>query len=254
MTSSLAFALLPFLGALAGGYLVYRWQRDLHPWLSFSGGLLLGVAFLDLWPEAVELALENGGDVVTLGWIVIVAILTFHFLDRAFSLHAHHEDEHGHADEPCHNPKHARVHLWIRAGGMCVHRFFDGLAIGGGFAVSEHLGIVVASAVAIHSFADGMSMMAVFKQALRAQSRLVLGLLFTGSLAPLLGAALAGVIVVSAAAMAKILAFFVGFFLFLSLSELLPQAHALPHTRRLGFVLTVLGVVLVWGVGLVVQI
>lgn len=254
MISSVLFACLPFLGAFAGGYLVYRWKRDLHPWLSLSGGLLLGVALLDLLPEAFEQAGEQGVAFSLLGWIVILAILLFHFLDRAFSFHAHHEDGHGHEDEPCHNPTHAKVRLWVRAGGMCLHRFFDGLAIGGGFAVSDHLGFLIAAAVTIHSFADGMSLVAVLKNALRQHSRIVLGLLLVSSVAPLLGALLAGIVVVSGATMVKVLAFFAGFFLFLSLSELLPQAHALPHTRRLGFALTVLGVVLVWFVGLVVHV
>ena len=254
MFSQIAFAFLPFIGAFLGGYIVYHWKRDLHPWLSLSGGLLLGVALLDLLPEAFEQAAEQGREFHELGWIIIAAILAFHFLDRAFSLHAHHEEEHGHADEPCHNPTHATVRLWVRAVGMCLHRFFDGLAIGGGFAVSQYLGILVATAVALHSFADGMSLVAVLKNALQKNSRVVLGLLLISSVAPILGAAVAGLVTISPVFMANVLSFFVGFFLFLSLSELLPQAHALPHTRRLGFVLTIIGVVSVWLVGMVIHV
>ncbi len=248
---SLVLTFFPFVAAFLGGYAVYRWKQDLHPWLSLSGGLLLGVALLDVLPEAMELALENGREPHLVGWIVIASVLVFHAIDRLFGVHAHHEGVHEHDDEDvCHNDAHTRAKIWARSFGMILHRFCDGLAIGGGFLLDPKIGSLIAAAMTLHGFADGMSIVAVLKEALHTRRRLLLGLLSVAVLAPLFGAGLAFLLPVSSLVLMVVLAWLAGFFLFLSLSELLPQAHASVTGRRSGLLLTLLGVVIVGVAGL----
>lgn len=250
---SLILTLFPFAAAFLGGYVVYRWKQDLHPWLSLSGGLLLGVALLDVLPEAIELALENGYEVHTVGWIAIASVLLFHTVDRLFGVHAHHEGVHEHDhdhDDPCHNQAHTTTKVWARSSGLILHRFCDGLAIGGGFLLDPKIGALIAAAMTLHGFADGMSIVAVLKEALQNRKGFLIGLLLLAVIAPLVGSLLAFVFPLSPFVLVAILAWLAGFFLFLSLSELLPQAHASAKARHSGLLLTLLGVVIVGLAGL----
>ncbi len=236
---SLALTFLPLLAAFFGGYVVYRWKQDLHPWLSLSGGLLLGVALLDVVPEAIELAIEYGYEVHLVGWVAVCSILFFHTIDRLFGVHVHTD-----ADEACHNHEHAPAKMWTRSSGMILHRFADGLAIGAGFLVSPSVGALITAAMTLHGFADGMSIVAVFRDAMKRKSTTLLVLLGMAVMAPLFGAATAYFYPISPFALVIIMAWLAGFFLFLSLSELLPQAHASARLRSSGLLLTVFGVLL----------
>jgi zinc transporter ZupT len=243
----LLLSLLPVCSTLLGGYIVYRWKRDLHPWLSLSGGVLLGVAFLDLLPEALEYGETAGLAVVSILGTTLLGIVLFHLLDRIFSVHAHHEDAHGQLEEPCDNARHTKTKTWAKAGGMIVHSFFDGLVIGGGFAVDVNLGLLVTLAVIMHDFSDGMSIVTVLRNGLHdATHRIILPFLMLGALAPFAGSLVGMLIAPSVTILALLLALFAGFFTFLALSELLPQAHAGPRApHRLSLALTIVGILIV---------
>ena len=248
---SLLITLLPLAAAFIGGYVVYRWKQDLHPWLSLSGGLLLGVALLDVLPEAMEMAAEQGIELHLIGWIALGSILFFHAVDRLFGVHAHHEGVHEHTDEDhCHNASHVNAKLWVRASGMVLHRFTDGLAIGSGFLVDPKIGALIAGAMTLHGFADGMSIVAVLKDVLRGRQTFLLGLLSIAVAAPLLGASVALFLPLSSVVLLVLLAWLAGFFLFLSLAELLPQAHASGKASRASLWLTFVGVGIVGLAGL----
>jgi zinc and cadmium transporter len=118
------------------------------------------------------------------------------------------------------------------------------LAIGAGFLVDAAVGSLIAAAMTLHGFADGMSIVAVFRDAMRQKKPLLLGLLGVVVMAPLFGAVLAFAYPVSPLILLVLMAWLAGFFLFLSLSELLPQAHASARLRSSGLWLTVLGVLL----------
>lgn len=243
---SFLLSLLPFLAAFLGGLVVYRWKRDLHPWLSLSGGLLLGVALLDVLPEAIELAQEQGYEPHLVGWIAIISILLFHAIDRLVGVHAHHHGVHEHEDEEdCHNQTHLSAKVWTRSFGLILHRFCDGLAIGGGILLDPKIGILIAGAMTLHGFGDGMSVVAVLKEAIQSRRQWLWGLLSLAVLAPFLGAFVAFLLPISPVVLMGILSWLAGFFLFLSLSELLPQAHASSASRGTGLLLTVLGVLVV---------
>lgn len=242
---SILAPVLPVVSTLLGGYAVYRWKRDLHPWLSFSGGVLLGVAFLDLLPEAIDQAAQFGIEPQTLFLGTLFAILLFHILDRTLSFHAHHEHVDGKPAEPCENDRHRQSKSVIRASSMILHSVLDGVAIGGGFAVNLNLGILVLLAVIMHDFSDGMSTVTMLKQGLGHGHRWILPFLVMDAVAPFIGAFLGRFLAPNGSIIAFMLAGFAGFFLFLALSDLLPQAHSGRMSRQFGFFLTVLGVGLV---------
>ena len=241
--SFLPFIFLPVLSTIVGGCAVFFWKKDLHPWLSLSGGVLLGVAFLDLLPEAVTRGLEAGWNVSVVLAATLGSVIFFHLLDIAFGWHGHHEHPREDPVESCENKRHRENAGWIRAGSMVAHSFLDGIAIGGGFAADARLGALVTLAVVMHDFSDGMSTVTVLRHALGEKRRGIFSLLVADALAPFVGAFIGTKLAPSLSALAILLASFSGFFIFLSLSELLPQAHQGRMSRRLGFGLTLLGVI-----------
>ena len=243
--SILPLIILPVISTTIGGCAVYYWKKDLHPWLSLSGGVLLGVAFLDLLPEALEQGERVGLALTTVLSATLIATLFFHLLDLALGFHSHHEHTNALPMEPCDNTRHRATAGWIRASSMIVHSLLDGIAIGGGFAADVRLGLLVTLAVVMHDFSDGMSTVTLLRHALGRRHSSIIPLLVADALAPFVGA-LAGLrLAPSAAALAMMLASFSGFFLFLSLSELLPQAHRGRMSRKMGFALTLIGVLAV---------
>lgn len=244
--SPLIFAVFPIFSTFVGGYAVYRWKRDLHPWLSLSGGVLLGVAFLDLLPEALSLAGRAHIDDQQLLLATLGAIILLHLIDTVFRFHGHHEHAHGQLEEPCGNEMHIHAKAWVRAGGLVLHSLCDGLAIGGGFAADVRLGLFVTMAVVLHDFSDGMSTVTILRNAFGPKHRTILPVLALDAIAPFVGSFVGLVLAPSVGIIAYLLAGFSGMFIFLALSELLPLAHAGKLSRHASLGLTLIGVIFVY--------
>lgn len=141
----LVFTFLGSILSLIGGViLLYKEKfavKSSHFLASFAAGALLGVAFLDLLPEASEHAEELGLEVNVFLW-TLIGLLAFFLLERFIHwFHHHHEHTQKHI-------KQTTVPLVIIGDG--VHNFIDGVAIAATFMVSIPLGIVTAIAVAAH--------------------------------------------------------------------------------------------------------
>lgn len=228
---------IPIFATLLGGWIVWRTRSHLRPWLSLSGGIILGLVYFDLLPEAFEHAAELSIEPHTIGMVIVGAILLFHILDKLFDYHGHEGHEHD-----CHNDKHRSLNSWLRVGGMGFHAFLDGLAIGGGFAANERLGILVTLALALHKLSDGMSLVTLIKLRHGFDKRRAAISLSLLTVLPILGLILGTSLQPSELIVTLFLAFLAGFFTHLSLSELLPEAHE-EKPYRFGLVLTVIGLV-----------
>src|SRR5688572_1015424 len=95
---SAVYALSAFVMTLAGGLFAFRYRRSLLYIMAFSAGLLIGVAFLDLIPEIVEIASENALDVRDLMIVVIAGFVGIFLLEKLTIIHS----EKGH-DSPGHH-------------------------------------------------------------------------------------------------------------------------------------------------------
>src|SRR5262245_34721153 len=115
-----------FFSTLLGGLLALRLKDRLHLILGFSAGAIIGVAFFDLIPEALETAGESySPQVITT--IIALGFVLYLILDRLIVLHRHHE----------HDDDHTHTHRGIfGAGSLSVHSFLDGMGIGLSFQVS----------------------------------------------------------------------------------------------------------------------
>ena len=228
---SAVWALLAFAMTLAGGAFAWRYQRYLHAIMAFSSGLLIGVVFLDLVPEIVEIAHDRALDVRMLMVIVIAGFVAIFLLEKLTIIHS--EKTHG-------APGHHHAVGLAGAIGLSFHSFLDGLAIGVGFQAGREVGFIVLVAVLAHDFADGLNTVT-FMLATRNSRWRTIALLIVDALAPVAGALLAGFLRIEPQMIAFQLAFFAGFLLYLGASDLLPQVHERPRFPLIFF--TIAGLV-----------
>jgi ZIP family zinc transporter len=220
-----------FLSTLLGGMFALRFKDKLHLVLGFSAGAVIGVAFFDLLPEALELGARQFSVTSQLS-VVALGFFAYLLLDRLifFRTHAH---DHGDSSHP-HSHRSS-----LGASALILHSFLDGLAIGLAFQVSSAVGWVVAVAVLVHDFSDGINTVGYILKSgasgIRAKSWL-----FVDALAPVLGAGSTLFFTVPQAALAIILSLFAGFFLYIGASDLIPESHH-GHPRFLTTVMTLLG-------------
>jgi ZIP family zinc transporter len=219
-----------FLATYIGGTFAVRFRDHLHLILGFSAGAVIGVAFFDLLPEAVELAAKYFEPrVLTLA--VASGFLFYLAIDRLILLHTHEEDSEAHAKN--------MQRGMLGAGTLSIHSFLDGVAIGFGFQVSPAVGLIVAAAVLTHDFSDGINTVnLVLKNG--GTKRMALKWLFVDAIAPVLGVLSTLLITIPEQYLGIVLAVFAGCFIYLSASDLIPESHH-RHPRILTTVMTLLG-------------
>jgi len=117
--------------------------------VSYAIGALLGAAFLEILPHA----LEHSSSPEALTGTVLAGIMGFFILEKLVlwrHCHTEHCEAHGtEAFAPTQQHDHGRSGLMITVGDT-VHNFVDGVAIAAAFLVDIKLGVVTAFAIAAH--------------------------------------------------------------------------------------------------------
>jgi zinc transporter ZupT len=230
----LLIALLAVIATVLGGLFALHFKDKLHMVLGFSAGAVLGVAFFDLLPEALNLGSQH----YTLSFIttlIALGFLAFMIIDRLVSIHAHTDDDN------CENENHRGR---VGAFALSIHSFLDGAAIGLAFQVSPAVGAIVAAAVLAHDFSDGINTVNLI---LKNQGSKVQALkwLAADALAPLLGVLASFLFHFSESTLGLILAIFCGFFLYIGASDLLPESHH-QHPSAVTTLATLAGVAVLY--------
>jgi zinc transporter ZupT len=196
-------AILAFLSTMFGGYIAFKYKRFIHIFSGLTAGTLLALIFIEIIPEVIEL---NNSKFVLLS--VISGFIIFHIIEKIFSLHNHHEDDHEH-----HNHLSSKK---VGAWALILHSLFDGVAIGLAYNVSPSFGLIVAIGVIAHDFSDG------FNTVNLSHSK---RLLFLDSIAPILGIIIGSYFMFSDKIMSVLFGIFAGILLYVSTSDILPEAH-----------------------------
>lgn len=215
MTAALFFSVASVLFTLAGGALLLRnrpWaEKHLWRFLAFGSGVLLGMTFLHLLPEAWHL------DARWAGGSVLAAFVLFFVVEEFTVVHACSE-----ISENCH------VHtLGLSAFvALFLHSLTDGLAMAFSFLSSRSLGLVVSGAVLVHKFSDGITLSSLFLGQGHSVRR---AWIMTGalSLATPLGVAagLSSAAWLTPTVLAVLLGQAAGGFLYVSTADILPRLH-----------------------------
>lgn len=223
---------------MIGGSFAIRFKDKLHLILGFSAGAVIGVALFDLLPEAIDL----GGkffEPSTITAFVAFGFFTYLVLDRLIFLHSH-DDGHTHGGD---NQKH--IHRgFLGAGSLSVHSFLDGVAIGLAFQVSAAIGAIVAIAVLVHDFSDGINTVNVILKN-SGDKKTAFKFLMLDAAAPVLGVLSTSFFTLPERALGIVLAVFSGFFLYIGASDLIPESHH-AHPKFMTTFMTLLGMAVLY--------
>ena len=233
---ALLFSSLTFLSTLVGGLFGIKKREQLHYIESFTAGVLLGVCFFDIVPQAFRITNSLGSEPTPMLVALVTGFLIFHVLEKAILIHHSHEAEY--ADH-----KHPSVGLF-GAFGLAFHSFLDGVGIGVGFQVGPNVGLLIAIAVIAHDFSDGLNTIALML-AHKNTTRKTVTLLLVDAAAPVVGVVSTFVFQFPKSWLVLYLGFFAGFLLYIGASDLLPEAHS-KHSSWPMLGLTALGVVFIF--------
>ncbi len=226
-------SLATLVATLLGGLFALKFKDKLHLILGFSAGAVIGVAFFDLLPEAIELG-KSKFEISVITSIVALGFAIYMLLDRFIVLHSDHDEHDGH--------NHHRGILG--AGSLAFHSFLDGAAIGLAFQVSSAVGSIVAVAVLVHDFSDGINTVNLILKSGGDRAKAFKWLLLD-AIAPVLGVLSTRFFSLPEASLGIILAVFCGFFLYIGASELLPESHH-SHPHKATTFMTLLGIAVLY--------
>ena len=134
---SVIMSRIPFVFKNAGSHL--------HAMLALSTGIMLGVLFLLILPEAVEESGEAGLSMVGIFSIILVGFLAVYVIN--FMLNVRNGNEHTH-----------EFTSKAAFGGLAIHAVFDGISLAAGFAAGENVGMVILVAMCVHKCAEVFSL------------------------------------------------------------------------------------------------
>ncbi len=206
----LALAVGACTATMIGGLSALKLKSLLPIAMGFSAGAVIGVAFFDLAPEALEAGKGIWGP-RTLLTVAALGFFLYAVLDRLVARH----DCEGQAGP---------ARGWLGAASFSAHSVMDGFALGLAFQANRDIGLIVAAAVLSHDFADGLNTVTVVTR--NGGSRgFALRWLAVDAAAPVLGASLSLLFTPGIGTLALLLALFCGFFLHIGASGLLPESH-----------------------------
>lgn len=240
-------------------------QNWINPLISFAIGALLGAAFLDILPHALENSSAH-----TVAGTVLAGILGFFILEKlVLWRHCHFEecevhdpptlgiapDAHSHSHSHGHSHGHAnddrgRSGMMILIGDS-FHNFVDGVLIAAAFMQSPALGVVTATAVIAHEVPQEVGDFLILLHSGYSKAR-AFALNLLSSLAMLVGALIAYfALQVVEGAIDILLALAAASMIYVAVADLIPGLHKRPELRATAqqVVLILLGIFTVWGVG-----
>ena len=204
---------------------------------AFAAGILLALAFVDLFPEGLELA----GEAAIAGFIGGFVLL---FLTEVFTrAHTHHAPEDRVA-------KHA---LGPFVSGLAIHNFADGFVLGVGAKASAITSWLVGLGVLVHQIPVGISLAAVFVAARASGPRVIRTAVLLGLAIPLAAGLTLALPVPGDRALGLLTGVAGGVLAYVGAAHLLPEAQAEHPSKGVGvlfaatLVLTAGGLMLVPG-------
>lgn len=225
------------------GILIFLKEKTLNRILfylvSFAAGTLLGAAFFDLLPEALESSSKNAVPVS-----IMLGILSFFILEKFLSWHHHHTEK---------EEVHSFAYMNIIGDG--IHNLLDGAVIAVSFLNSTVIGISATIAIIAHEIPQEIGDFAVLLYGGFSKAK-ALVYNFLTALTAVVGALLAYFYSSSIEGFGSYMtAFAAGGFIYIASTDLIPEIQKEKGLRKsfLQFVLMMLGILLIWSVGKVFE-
>jgi zinc and cadmium transporter len=254
---------VPFLGRVT--------HSRLQLYLSLSAGVMLGASFFHVMPDAMEMAGAS------FGWWMALGVVGLFCIERFIAPHSHEissklQQEHEHEPGCEHDHEHRAapsVAGWMAVLGLTIHTFMNGVGLAGAVKFDADKGsagvwvlpgLALFLAIALHKPADALAISTVLTRRGVGRGKLTLVQLGFAAMVPLGAAAFMQTsdwLAQEKDAQERLnqltgaaLAFSAGTFLFIALSDLLPEVQFHRHDRVPLSLALVLGVVLMGGIAL----
>jgi zinc and cadmium transporter len=235
--------------SLLGGSVPFL-QRVSHSrlqlYLSLSAGVMLGASFFHVMPDAIEMAGSG------FGWWMALGAVGLFCIERFIAPHSHEvssklQQEHEHEPGCEHDHEHRAappVAGWMAVLGLTIHTFLNGVGLAGAgqFDIEKGLsaeralpGLALFLAIALHKPADALAISTVLSRRGVERSKLWLVQIGFALMVPLGAAAFLWTSGRLAESLQNqltgaALAFSAGTFLFIALSDLLPEVQFHRHS------------------------
>ena len=209
-------------------------KKTLFFFVSFAAGTLLGAAFLDLLPEALESGFKE-----TIPMFILLGILSFFILEKFLYWHHHHA---GHEKEEVHG------FTYLNIIGDGIHNFLDGAVIAISFLNSTALGVVATIAIIAHEIPQEIGDFAILIYGGFSKAKALIYNFLT-ALTAVVGALVAFFYSsLMQNSSTYITAFAAGGFIYIASTDLIPVIQKERDLKKsfLQFILLLLGVLLIW--------
>lgn len=140
LVSTFLISLISFIGVLFFFLRENLLNKILLILVAFSAGALLGGAFLQLIPEAIDRVGLEETSILKIFIYLLIGFCAFFILENFIRWHHHHVIQH---------PEIMPFSYLILISDS-IHNFIDGLIIAGSFVISFPIGLVTTLAVALH--------------------------------------------------------------------------------------------------------
>jgi zinc and cadmium transporter len=256
LAASLFGGSVPFLGKVT--------HSRLQMYLSLSAGVMLGACFFHIMPEAMEM---SG---TWFGWWMALGVVGLFCIERFIAPHSHEvssELQQEHTHEPGCEHDHAHraapsVAGWMAVLGLTIHTFMNGVGLAGAVKSAETdspglavlPGLAMFLAIVLHKPADALAISMVLSRKGVERARLSLVQLGFALMVPV---GVATFLLTSGAITQEMdiqltgfaLSFSAGTFLFIALSDLLPEVQFHRHDRVPLSLALIAGVLLMGAIG-----
>src|SRR5438876_2203216 len=258
LAASLVGGSVPFIGKVT--------HSRLQLYLSVSAGVMLGACFFHIMPDAMDMS--GAG----FGWWMALGAVGLFLIERFIAPHSHEvssklQPEHAHEPGCEHDHEHRAapsVAGWMAVLGLTIHTFMNGVGLAGAIkydaetgspAVAFLPGLAIFLAIFLHKPADALAISTVLSRKGVSRSRLSLVQLGFALMVPVGAFAF---MLTSGAIEHDLenqltgfaLSFSAGTFLFIALSDLLPEVQFHRHDRVALSLALIAGVLLMGGIGL----
>ena len=170
---SLTLGLVAGLADYLGGFLLVRRSpsaRALRYFVALGAGFMLAAAILEMVPEGMQVNPKWAPLLILCGYCGV------HLLEHTLVPHFHFGEETHH-----HEFLSAKTSYSVLLG-LATHTFFDGVAIGSGFVLSNWLGWILFFAVFLHKIPEGFTMASVMLAGGRGPAAALNSALFLGAM------------------------------------------------------------------------
>jgi zinc and cadmium transporter len=212
---------------IAASFSLSLLSKMVNSMVSVSVGILLATALLHSLPEAFTMP---GVSPQLLFATLLAGLLGFFLLEKISLLrHSHHHEGDGHDHHHGHDAEVAGRSGWMILVGDGIHNFVDGVLIAAAFMADYQVGIFTAIAIIAHEIPQEIGDFIVLLNAGFSRTRALVYNFICG-LAAVLGGVLAYFFLERAhAAMPYLLVIASSSFIYIAVSDLIPQMHRRPH-------------------------